>query len=829
MQQRQVFTAPATSPELYGNPYPQPGGPPGPASGGLPNAFGSNFGFINDPTAQMGLQVGKTAVMAGQQYMEQNVNRYISVPALKHYFNVSNSYVVRKLLLVLFPWRHKPWTRSQSRMTTSSTDASGQMSQEQYSFNYLPPRDDLNSPDMYIPIMAFITYILLSTVLAGMRGSFRPELLGSTASTALGVVLFEIVVLKTAMYLLSISNESQLIDLVAYSGYKFVGVIVTLFLAELVTGGRGTNNWAGWVFFLYTWYANAFFLLRSLKYVLLPDSSNDPTLRAGASYTVARAQKQRRTYFLAIYAFLIQLSFMWVLTREEPASRTVVNKLSDSPLIVAAADGKGDDDTAADDQHSRLPWYRRPSIFLLLPSFFPFCLAFGGVIVPKQYLVLERICRDYLSDRALQDPGFQFTPVVPGGNNPQCRIPEVQSLVANFGLYQQLLAGLFAAVTAPHLGALSDRIGRKKVLVAASFGSVAMEVITILVGQFPESVSVWWILLGALLDGICGSFTASMALSFAYATDCTPPAQRAAAFGAFHATFFTGIAFGPLLASALMRAFDSVMIVFYLALAGHLFFLSFVAFVLPESLSKDRQQAARDNPKSWLQTLTAYNMFEPLWVLQPRGPGSSAALRRNLLLLAAIDTMMFGVAMGTMPIIIIYAQFRYGWDEIASSMFLSAVNICRVTTLGSDRLDLGIIRASTLFDLIGYIGYALSPTGAGMAASGLIAALGGIGSPTLQSSLTKHLPPSLTGQVLGASALLHALARVVAPLAFNLIYSRTVKIYAGIVFLCLGSIFVIVFILSWLLKPGIYLHEESDAADPTPGQDHPEPYTDREA
>ncbi|RMZ78473.1 hypothetical protein DV737_g3897, partial [Chaetothyriales sp. CBS 132003] len=792
MQQRQVFTAPATSPELF-HPRPQ-------------------------HISQMGFQVGKTAMMAGQHYVEQNVNRYISVSALKHYFNVSNSYVVRKLLLVLFPWRHKPWTRSQSRMTTSSTNASGQISQEQYSFNYLPPRDDLNSPDMYIPIMAFITYILLSTVLAGMRGSFRPELLGSTASTALGVVIFEIVVLKTAMYLLAINNESQLLDLVAYSGYKFVGVIVTLFLAELVTGGRGTNNWAGWVFFLYTWYANAFFLaslLRSLKYVLLPDSSNDPTLRSGASYTVARAQKHRRTYFLAIYAFLIQLSFMWILSREEPASKTVASKLSASPLL-------------STDSH-RLPWYRRPSIYLLLPSFLPFCLALGGVLVPKQYLVLELICRNYLSDRAQRDPAFQFAPVVPGGDNPQCRIPEVQSLVANFGLYQQLLAGIFAALSAPHLGALSDRIGRKRVLVVASLGGVAMEIITILVCKFPETVSVWWIQLGALLDGISGSFTTCMALAFAYATDCTAPERRGTAFGAFHATLFTGIAFGPLLASVLMRAFDSVIITFYLALGGHLFFLTFVALVLPESLSKDRQLLARDKyrdavaaaaGKSWLQTLKAYNMFEPLWVLLPRGPGSSAPLRRNLLLLAAIDTMMFGVAMGTMQILIIYAQFRYGWNEIASSMFLSAVNICRVTALvaglplldyGSDGLDLAIIRASTVFDLVGYIGYALAPTGALMALSGLIASLGGIGSPTLQSSLTKHLPASLTGQVLGASALLHALARVVSPLVFNLIYSKTVKVYAGIVFLCLGSIFVLVFVMSWLLKPGIYLHEEGQA------------------
>lgn len=172
--------------------------------------------------------------------------------------------------MVLFPWRHKPWTRQQSRMTTSSTSSDGNIAQQSYSFNYLPPRDDLNSPDMYIPIMALITYILLSTVLAGIRGSFHPELLGSITSTAVAVVAIEIVIIKIAMYFLAITNDSQLLDLVAYSGYKFVGVIVTLFLSELLTGGKGTNNWAGWTLFLYTWYANAFFLVsprRTLAYV----------------------------------------------------------------------------------------------------------------------------------------------------------------------------------------------------------------------------------------------------------------------------------------------------------------------------------------------------------------------------------------------------------------------------------------------------------------------------------------------------------------------------------------------------------------------------------
>lgn len=110
--------------------------------------------------------------------------------------------------------------------------------------------------------MALVTYILLSTLLAGLRGAFQPELLGYTATTAFAIVIFEILGLKLGCYLLSISNESQLLDLVAYSGYKFVGIIVTLVISEIVNGGKGTGGWVGWTIFAYTFLANAFFLVR---------------------------------------------------------------------------------------------------------------------------------------------------------------------------------------------------------------------------------------------------------------------------------------------------------------------------------------------------------------------------------------------------------------------------------------------------------------------------------------------------------------------------------------------------------------------------------------
>ena len=88
-----------------------------------------------------------------------------------------------------------------------------------------------------------------------------------------------------------------------------------------------------------------------------------------------------------------------------------------------------------------------------------------------------------------------------------------------------------------------------------------------------------------------------------------------------------------------------------------------------------------------------------------------------------------------------------------------------------------------------------------MILSGAVAAVGGIGSPVLQSALTKHVPPEQTGALLGASGLLHALARVVAPTVFNAIYAATVGKFTQAVFVCLTATFGLAFLISLFVKP----------------------------
>lgn len=465
-------------------------------------------------------------------------------------------------------------------------------------------------------------------------------------------------------------------------------------------------------------------------------------------------------------------------------------------------------------------------------------------MVPKLNLTLSLICKEYQEERTAADPGFHMLPVVAGSDNPQCQIPEVQALVSKFTLYGSLLTGILSAFVSPKLGALSDRYGRIRLICFSTIGMLINEVITIVVARCPQSFSVYWMLLGYAFDGLGGSFIAAMALSFAYASDCTPPDRRNVAFGYYHGCLFTGIALGPLFAGKIVAVTGDILFVFYLAVGAHAIFFLWLIFIVPESLTIERQRIARkklsvkdvdhapdhdeDAKQNTSTRIANYfsrgNMLGPLAILWPTEPGTNPQLRRNLFFLAAVDATMFGVAMGSMTVILLYAEYMFDWGTYDTSVFLTIVNIGRVLVLlvllplasrllrgpdskavkkssGCDNIELGIIRVAVLFDMMGYIGYSTVRTGSLFILSGIIASVGGMGSPTLSSALTKHVPPERTGQILGAMGLLHAIGRVIAPIVFNLIYAKTVGGFTQTVFVCLASSFGLAFIFSLFIRP----------------------------
>ena len=261
------------------------------ASNPNPNAFTQIF---NDPKAAMTFQVGQNAMMAGSQYMEQELHKYIPTGTFKYYFKVSNDYVLKKVLLILFPFKNKIWTRTLRQTPTG--DSNNTSGLESYAF----PFDDTNAPDYYIPLMGTVTYIILTAMLAGLRNEFSPALLGNQWTMTIAYLLIDLAVLKGGIYMLGIS--SNVYDLIAYVGYKFVPLLI-INIVKNVSPIRYLN----WIIYIYLIIAYGFFELRAIRFNLF-GGINSPTQAMGG-----KALKNSN-YFLFLYTFIGQSLLIWALS-----------------------------------------------------------------------------------------------------------------------------------------------------------------------------------------------------------------------------------------------------------------------------------------------------------------------------------------------------------------------------------------------------------------------------------------------------------------------------------------------------------------------------------
>lgn len=242
---------------------------------------------------------------------------------------------------------------------------------------------------------------------------------------------------------------------------------------------------------------------------------------------------------------------------------------------------------------------------------------------------------------------------------------------------------------------------------------------------------------------------------------------------------------------------------------------------VPESLAEHRRW-----PKSLLDDLGPRKLLQGL---APSHLRSEA--RRNVIVLAAVNVIMFGASMGAMNVLMLYSEFVFGWGNMESGTFLSMVNFCRAVSTAAvlpyavkfsryftpryapgkedpeeptlDTLDVFLLRVSIVSDVIGYIGYALAPTGPLFTTSGAVAALGAIGLATSEASMTKLVGHAQTGELLGALGFLQSLARVVAPSVVNAVYSWTADSAPMLVFWGIAACFGVAGVLTFLARVNV--------------------------
>jgi hypothetical protein len=127
--------------------------------------------------------------------------------------------------------------------------------------SYALPLVDENAPDLYIPMMSFITYVLLCAMVYGNAGQFSPEVLPQVATWCFVTQILEVLGIRFGFYMMQ--APVALLDLLSYTGYKYLGLCVNM-LAGMALDRFGMGKEAYYAFFLYTASAASFFMLKTM-------------------------------------------------------------------------------------------------------------------------------------------------------------------------------------------------------------------------------------------------------------------------------------------------------------------------------------------------------------------------------------------------------------------------------------------------------------------------------------------------------------------------------------------------------------------------------------
>jgi DHA1 family tetracycline resistance protein-like MFS transporter len=311
--------------------------------------------------------------------------------------------------------------------------------------------------------------------------------------------------------------------------------------------------------------------------------------------------------------------------------------------------------------------------------------------------------------------------------------------------YFGLLLSLYSVmqfVFAPVLGGLSDRFGRRPVILLSLLGAAASYLTSAL------APALGWLFLGRTVAGITG---ASFSAAGAYVADITPPEKRAQSFGLIGAAFGLGFILGPALGGLLG---DFGLRVPYLVAAGLNFLnLLYGLFVLPESLSVENRRdfsIRRANPI-----------------------GALRALGRHAIVLDLTGTMMcaFLSQMILQGVWALYSQARFGWNLRSVGVSLMIVGLGTALVQGvlvrtvTPRLgERRMLILGLSLSVIGHLGFACATHGWMMYAVLVPFTLGGLAGPATQAIITSAVGPKEQGELQGSLNSLSGIAAIIGPL-----------------------------------------------------------------
>jgi DHA1 family tetracycline resistance protein-like MFS transporter len=336
------------------------------------------------------------------------------------------------------------------------------------------------------------------------------------------------------------------------------------------------------------------------------------------------------------------------------------------------------------------------------------------------------------------------------------------------GWLQTAFAGMLFLFS-PLIGNLSDRFGRKPVLIISL---LALGVDYAITGLAP---TIWWLFIGRILSGIAG---AAYTTANAYIADVSPPEKRAANFGLTGAAFGIGFVLGPALGGLIGQY--GTRLPFFVAAALAVANALFGLLVMTESLPAEKRRK-----------------FE-LWRANP--VGSLLALRRYPTVMGFVGVLiLMRLAHDANPVIwSYYVYLKFHWTTAQLGWALAFLGIIMAFVFGFlTRIaipKLGEHNAAIIgmtAGAVGFAGYAFATQGWMMYPSMLVWSLMGLGMPAINGIISKHVPGNEQGELQGALASIGGVTSIIAPVMLTGVFSyftgpRAPVYFPGSAFLAAG-------------------------------------------
>lgn len=321
-----------------------------------------------------------------------------------------------------------------------------------------------------------------------------------------------------------------------------------------------------------------------------------------------------------------------------------------------------------------------------------------------------------------------------------------------FGAFGTVWA-LMQFVCSPILGVLSDRFGRRPVLLLSLFG---LGLDYVLMALAP---TLGWLFLGRVLSGM---LAANYATAGAYIADVTPPERRAAGYGIMGAAWGLGFVLGPALGGVLGQI--SPRLPFWAAGALTLVNVAYGLVVLPESLPKERRRAVS---------------------LRNASPIGSLALLRGRPGLFELGAVYFlhHVAHHVLPsVFVLWAGYRLGWDTRMMGISLAIVGVASVVVQGAlvrpivarigERRSLVV---GLVAELVAYTMYGLADRAALVWVGVACGAFAGLFNPALQGLMSRRVDAAEQGRLQGVNGSLMGIAGLIGPGLFTLTFAHFIS------------------------------------------------------